>query len=114
VVTKRIIEVAIGIRTLGIWSGTRSGNGQAETALGMRMGDEGDTITPSSMRSRIPWSCYSFRNESKFETSNHLTTKKLDCTTIAYAVVNDGSGASSARVRTRFYHERWIWSITGQ
>jgi hypothetical protein len=74
-------------------------------ALGIKVGDEGDTIVPSSMRSRIHRSRYSSGNESKFETSNPLTTKKLNCID---AVLNDGFGASSTRIRARFCRERWI------
>jgi hypothetical protein len=71
------------------------------------MGDEDDTIAPSSVRSRTHWSYCSSRNESKFVTTNLLTAKKVDCID---AVLNDGSRASSVRVRVRFCLERWIWS----
>jgi hypothetical protein len=58
--------------------------------------DEGDTIAPSSVRSRTHWSRYSSGDE-----------KKLDSTDV---VLNDISGASLARVKVRFCRERWIWS----
>jgi hypothetical protein len=69
------------------------------------MGDEDDTIAPSSMRSRTHWSRWSSGNKSKFVTANPLTAKKVDCTD---EVLNNESGASLARVRARFCLERWI------
>jgi hypothetical protein len=45
------------------------------------------------------------------QTRSHYSSGNESCTD---AVLKDGSGATSGRVRARFCFERWIWSITRQ